>query len=206
MSTLDQILQNNSLVWTIVGILASITFFGAIIWLIIASRKPPEDRLVENIIMELSQDYMRDVVLSDGLYGYYFIDYLILLPGRIVMLGLEHLDGYIFGSEHVEQWAQVLNKKSKNFPNPLLSLDLYLQSIQTILPGIQLVGRVVFTSQCEFPKGTPKGVIRLDCLHRELEKLQDGTNTDKNIQYFWDQLIEITKHDKQRYIQEDKVA
>ena len=102
MTTLEQILQNNSLVWTIAGILASLVIVGVIIWLIIASRKPPEDRMVENIITELSQDYVRDAVLSDGLYGYYFIDYLVLLPGRIVVLGLEHLDGYIFGSEHVE--------------------------------------------------------------------------------------------------------
>ncbi len=201
---LDQFINNGSLIWTVTGITASIVVILALIWFVIKTKRPLEDRLVERSVRDHSMDYVRNIVLSDGLYGYYFIDYLILQPSKIIVLGMEHVDGYIFGSEQVVEWAQVLNKQSKNFPNPLLQIDLYVQAIQSIISGVELVGRVVFTSECSFPKGIPANVMNLDNMSEKLAKLNQEDVPALDLTEKWNFLLDVAKQQKQQFIREGK--
>jgi len=201
---IEQLINNGSLIWTVIGIVASIVVILALIWFVIKTKRPVEERQVEQSIKNNSIDYARNIVLSDGLYGYHFIDYLILQPSKIIVMGIEHVDGYIFGSEQVEEWAQVLNKQSKNFPNPLLQIDLYIQVIQTIVTGVELAGHVVFTSECSFPKGIPDSVMNMDNLNEKLAELNREDVPALDLTEKWNILLDVAKQQKLQFIKEGK--
>ena len=201
---LDQIISNGSVLWTVLGITASLVVIVALIWFVIKTRRSPEDRLVEQCVKDNCIDYARNIILSDGLYSYYFIDYVILQPNKIIVIGMEHLDGYIFGSEQVEEWAQVLNKQSKNFPNPLLLIDMYIQTIQSFISGVDIVGRLIFTGDCSFPKGIPAGVMSLENLNGEFSKLNTPDSPTDNLREQWNILLDVAKQQKHKFIKEGK--
>jgi len=200
----DQLISNGSFFWMALGISASVVVVVALIWFVIKTRRSPEDRMVEQCVKDNCIDYARNIILSDGLYGYYFIDYVILQPDKIIVVGMEHLDGYIFGSEQVEEWAQVLNKQSKNFPNPLLFIDMYIQTIQSFISGVDIVGRLIFTGDCSFPKGVPAGVMSLENLNGEFKKLKTVDSPADNLREKWNILLDVAQQQKQQFIKEGK--
>lgn len=203
---LPDFLANSDPTWLAsIGLLAAVSLV-IIIWIIYKLRHPSDEAYVQKTIKEISEEYIKDAVLSDGLYGYHFIDYLILLPGRILVLAVQDYEGYIFGGEKIEKWAQVVNNRSFNFDNPLINTRHYIQAVQAICNDVEIINRVVFTGKSSFPKGIPSGVIELNNLKKELENLKGpvyGTNSAKPI---WDRLLEYIKKEKIQYKQELSTA
>ncbi len=177
-----------------------------IIWLIYTLRHPSDEARVEKIVKEIADEHIKDAVLSDGLYGYHFIDYLILLPGKILVLAVQDYEGYIFGGEKIEKWAQVVNNRSFNFDNPLINTNHYIQAVRTICNDAEIINRVVFTSKSSFPKGIPPGVIELRNLKKELEKLKGTGSMTNPAKPMWDKLLESSKQQKIQYKQELSTA
>ena len=203
---LPDFLANTDPTWLAgVGLLIA-TAVVVLIWLIYKFRHPSDQTRVEKIIKEISDGYIKDAVLSDGLYGYHFIDYLILLPGKILVLAVQDNEGYIFGGEKIEKWAQVVNNRSSNFDNPLINTHHYIQAVRTICSDVDIVNRVVFTSKSSFPKGIPSGVIELKNLKRELEALKRASSTTNSAKPMWNKLLESTKQQKIQYKQELSTA
>lgn len=130
-----------------------------------------ESRQIDQWIKNYSVAYLKDIVLPDGVYGYHFIDYLVLFPDKVLVLGIQPNEGYIFGADQLEQWTQVVNNKSYRFENPLLKIAQYQQTISPLLGGVEVVGRVVFFANSSFPKGKPSDILEMYQLEDELRKL-----------------------------------
>lgn len=182
--------------------IAAALLIGLVFWWVYQARHPSAEKRVERTIKESGHAYAKDIVLSDGMYGYHFIDYLILLPGRIVVLGLQSYEGYIFGADKIEEWAQVLNNRSSNFANPLLKISHYVQSVQEITNFDEVIGRVVFTDDCSFPKGIPEGVIEMDKLNYALDSLKKENTDVHATQIVWEKLQETCKQQKIKYLKD----
>ena len=144
---LPDFLANTDPTWlAAVGLVVAVSLV-LVIWLIYKLRHPTDTARVEKIVKEVSDDYIKDAILSDGLYGYHFIDYLILLPGKVLVLAVQDYEGYIFGGEKIEKWAQVVNNRSFNFDNPLINTHHYVQAVRALCDDVEIVNRVVFTSK-----------------------------------------------------------
>lgn len=166
-------------------------------------KQSSEEKQIERAIKEFSDGYLRDVILADGMYGYHFIDYVALFPGQIVIFGLQHYDGYIFGGEQIEEWAQVIDKQSFKFTNPLLSNSNYVQAVKGLINGAEVIGRVIFAGENSFPKGIPIGVIELETLDNELKRLREDKPTDDiAMQPLWNKLLNIVKEHRVQYNRE----
>jgi hypothetical protein len=172
------------------------------IWITYKLRHPSDATKIEKAIKETGEAYIKDAILSDGLYGYHFIDYLVLLPGKILVLAVQDYEGYIFGGEKIEKWAQVVNNRSFNFDNPLINTNHYAQAVRSICGDVELINRVVFTSKCSFPKGIPEGVIELKNLKSELEKIHGAPASMASLDSAWEKLLENSKQQKIQYKQE----
>ena len=177
-----------------------------LIWLIYTLRHPSDETRIEKMIKEVGDAYIKDAVLSDGLYGYHFIDYLILLPGKILVLAVQDYEGYIFGGEKIEKWAQVVNNRSFNFDNPVINTSHYIQAVRSICNDVEIINRVVFTSKSSFPKGIPPGVIEFKNLKKELEGLRSVGSATNPAKPMWDKLLERSKQQKIQYKQELSTA
>lgn len=165
-------------------------------------KHPSDDKQIETIIRELGIEHLRNVIISDGVYGYHFIDYLILFPEQIMLLGVQHYEGYIFGAENIDEWAQVVNKKSYKFPNPLQNYITCAQTINSLIKDADVVARMVFTSSSEFPKGVPQGVYRMEDFKVELASLVQEKTLDSHLKTIWDALVALANEHKHQYQQE----
>lgn len=184
------------LVSTIVVTLVTIFGLG---YLFYHLNKPTDDKLIENAIKELTDEYMKDVIISDGMYGYYFVDYLLLLSGKILVLGVEHYQGYIFGGENIDEWAQVVNQKSYKFKNPLRSYVACAQNINDIFKGAEVEARIIFTSVGSFPKGVPKGVYQMKDYRTELGEIKTSNSTTPEMVEIWQQLKKMINEHMGQY-------
>ena len=123
--------------------------------------KTADSRKIDKVIKKYSTAYEREVVFPDGIGGYFFFDYLILLPGRVLALNLPKVEGYVFGGEHIGLWTQVANNETTKFKNPLGDLKLFVNLAAEQFKFSGIIAVVLFGSRSEFPKGMPEGVLQL---------------------------------------------
>lgn len=195
-------LEYNIPYWPIVVGFILLLLVGVVVMIFMRFRGSVDNRLIEHTIKSESKSYIKDVVIPDGIYGYHFIDYLILLTDKILILGVEPAEGYIFGAENLEQWTQVVNNKSLRFDNPLHKNVQYVQTLETLVAGIPLMGRVVFTSKSSFPKGKPAGVVEIHTLAQELKTLSLGEEPSSDMLNEWLALKEVVRKHKTTYNKE----
>jgi hypothetical protein len=185
----------------LVGAVIAIT---VIVWLIRRIKYSSPDRRIEKIIKVESQEYAKNIILSDGMYDFLFVDYLVLMKGNIVAVDIHHLEGYIFGGDQIEQWAQVINGKSNKFKNPLYRVRLVQQQIKQLVKDADIEARVIFGADSSFPKGVPDGVLRFETLREDLNMLDKNDYLAESMSKTWEEIMKIAKQHKQRYLQESK--
>jgi len=185
-----------------IAFVVALVVISFIIWLVRYLRNTSQDRRIEKIIKVESEAYAKNIILSDGIYGYLFVDYLILMRGNIIALDVHHLEGYIFGADQIEQWAQVVNSKSNKFKNPLYRVRLVQQQIKQLVKDADVQARVLFGATSSFPKGVPEGVLRFDTLREDLAQLSKNDYLAESMSKTWQELMDVAKQHKQRYMQE----
>ena len=164
--------------------------------------KTADSRKTRRIIRKYSKAFEHDVVFPDGIGGYFFIDYLILLPGRIVALNLPRVGGYVFGGEHIELWTQVVNNKTTKFKNPLEQVKLFVKHAADQLKFDGIVARVLFDSKSEFPKGVPEGVMQLANFKESMMAWSGETPASEATKNAWDRLSALVVEGRERYNKE----
>ena len=126
------------------------------------------------------------------------------MKGNIVAVDIHHLEGYIFGGDQIEQWAQVINGKSNKFKNPLYRVRLVQQQIKQLVKDADIEARVIFGADSSFPKGVPDGVLRFETLREDLNMLDKNDYLAESMSKTWEEIMKIAKQHKQRYLQESK--
>jgi hypothetical protein len=189
-----------------VALAVAIVAVTLVLWIVRYLKNTSQDRRIKKIIKEQSEAFARDVILSDGMYGYIFIDYLILMKGKIIAMDVHHLAGYIFGADQIEEWAQVVNSKSHKFKNPLYRVRLIVQQIKQLVDEEDIEAHVLFGDESTFPKGVPDGVMRFDTFREELGQLNKNDYMAESMSKTWDELMEIAKQHKKQYLEESQQA
>ncbi|OOZ38726.1 hypothetical protein BOW53_14475 [Solemya pervernicosa gill symbiont] len=122
-------------------------------------RRVAEERQIRRVICRMGVALKRDVMLDDGMDGKVFIDYLVLTPAAVVVVGVRRLQGVVFAAESMEQWANVVTNRSYKFDNPLPAVEVGVAAVQQLLPNIKVAGRLLFSGAVSFPKGKPENVL-----------------------------------------------
>jgi len=161
--------------------------------------KTAEDRKLERYINKYSVSFERDVVFSNGVGGYFFIDYLMLLPRKIVALNLPKVQGYVFGGENIETWTQVENNKTTKFKNPIEEVNLFVKHAADLLKFDGMKARVLFNGRSEFPKGVPEGVMQLANLKESLIAWAGETPAAEATNQAWEKLSALLAESRERY-------
>lgn len=138
-------------------------------------KRTVEYRTIKRIVKGWQGQFLKNVVLHDGIDRNIFIDYLIKLPNLILVINTYNYEGYLFGGESIDQWAQLVRYKSYKFDNPLYRL---LESIQVLKDrdrNTRVEGRIVFSNNGSFPKGIPACVSLLDTLKDDISQLVNSS-------------------------------
>ncbi len=111
---------------------------------------------------------LHNITIADSIDGKIFIENLILLPDKILLLGVKKFRGLIFAAEKIDLWTQVVGNKSYKFENPLRQLESVVLVLNSKIKNTKIEEKVLFINGSEFPKGKPEKIISLD----ELAKIE----------------------------------
>jgi len=104
--------------------------------------------------------FVHDVTLAlpDGSTTH--IDHIIVSTLGIFVIDIKHMDGYIFGSEHQDQWTQRLIKEKHTFANPQKENFKHTKSLAAILdmPQDNFRSIVMFTGKAQLKTRMPKHI------------------------------------------------
>lgn len=180
----------------ILGIAVMYLVSAVISWLQ-RRRSTADERQIEKLLKKHQLAHLKRATLSDGVDGYIFADYLILLPKEIITLNVLLHPGNIFGGEKLHQWTQVHFGRSSTFQNPLIQAKAFAQRCTQLLDGTPVSAYVLFGRQSRFPKGVPQGVLLLETFKSNLESIDNNTPPDPACEKTWQQLMEIAAEHQQ---------
>ena len=201
-NTIVTYLNNENMPMLMGMIVATIIMVIAVILFARYLYKTADSRKIKRIIKKYSDAYEREVIFTNGIGGYFFIDYLILLPSRILALNLQKIEGYIFGGESIELWTQVENNKSSKFKNPLEDVNLFVQQVADQLKFDGFMAGVLFVSRSKFPKGVPEGVLQLANFRKSMTAWAGEKPVAEATNKAWDKLSILLAESRESYNKE----
>ena len=164
-------------------------------------------RHLHKVVGNLGVEFLRDVVLPDGVEGLAFIDYLLLVPNGVIVLDTHNIEGHLFGGESVDQWSQVVNNRTYKFNNPLYLNETRCQAvswnINNSLQGLDAAadsqnkilvqGWLAFSNAGNFPKGIPQHVSMIDDLKNNLaDLLRNQQSVSDGLRHVWKDLHSLS--------------
>lgn len=176
--------QELALTWAV----AALLLLGALVLLWPLLRRQLARRRLEALIHRLGYRQMSNILIDDGMDGSVFVERLLLAPDALVVLSRSQRRGNIFGSERIDTWAQVVGKRTLRFANPLYALDEAIAGLRAQVGDVPISAKVVFSGECEFPKGKPEGMLTLDDLAALDPLTEQSRAVGATIQAAWDKL------------------
>jgi len=127
-----------------------------------------ETRVAQWLARFIEGEALHDVILPDHRGGLTQIDHLVKTRTALLVIETKNYRGRIYGRANDAQWTQRLGRRSHPFQNPLRQNHAHIEAVKALLPGVPIVGRVVFTGTADFPQGVPAGVSTLRSLAEDL--------------------------------------
>lgn len=183
---MEWLTENSGLVG--LGVAAAFVLGAATWYFWCQHQKTRHERHVEKVVRSLGVDYLKDVVLPDGVDGLAFVDYLLLVPKGLLVLDIKHQEGLLFGGVSVDHWTQVIKGKTCKFNNPLYAHQTHCQAVQWNSDGLEVFGRVVFSNAGHFAKGIPEGISMIDDLKTDLTPLLGDNPVPDRYRGVWERL------------------
>ena len=181
---------DNWLLWAAVGaaIAAFLFVVGILVWLRVTAVR----RDVTRTLRVIADRLVRDVVVPDGVGGFVPVDALVLRDRKLYVLDIRDVEGAVFGSEKMDIWTAMGKRRRYQFNNPIRPMHDRVAAVKYLLPGVDVVPRILFTSRGHFPKGRPEGVQLLEEFAQPFlrAKPKQPPELDAAIQETWSKLCE----------------
>ncbi|HEY8509948.1 MAG TPA: nuclease-related domain-containing protein [Steroidobacteraceae bacterium] len=152
-------------------------------------------RLVSAVIAAGSK-HLADVLVPDGMNGFYHVDFVLLTPRGILVVDLRDVRGNIFGGDQMTEWTVMDGSRRFTFTNPQSALYDRVAAVKAIVDDspidVPVEGRIVFTRRGKFPKGLPKWTLMVDSLRAEFPAVErvDGPGPYDEA---WQRIVEAVK-------------
>ncbi len=172
----------------VMAVIALVVVLLVALPLVLYFRKDQDTKLMNKLFKQHCQAFEKDVVIPDGIDGFLFVDYLMLIRGKIIALKIFPRRGYIFGAEKIDEWTCVDNNRTEKFNNPLVNMSLFTQAINNALGSDVIEGYVVFGSHSVFPKGLPHGVLQMKDFKTTFEQIQSSDEACEAAHQTWEKI------------------
>jgi hypothetical protein len=123
-------------------------------------------RLDQSIIAVASQ-YVRNVLVPDGMGASMHVDYLLLTSRGVLVIDLRDVRGNIFGGDQMTEWTVMNGASRSTFQNPQHALYDRVAAVRQLSGDMPVEGRILFTRRGRFPKGLPRWTLMVDSLRQE---------------------------------------
>ncbi len=166
-------------------------------WLLLRlkSRRRSADYQIQKIIKPYRLSEAKQLVIPDGMGGLLEIEHLIFLKQGLLILHHFSLSGHLYGADKIDLWTQLVNGRSYKFANPLLHLQHVQQSLSLLAPKIPIYTYLVFTGECNFPKGKPDNVSLLSTLEADLGQIfNQAAFPEAPLKKSWQSVLNVARH------------
>lgn len=126
-------------------------------------------RDTERRLRDSCRGLLANFVIPDGNGGEIEVQYALLTGSGIFVVDLKDVEGHVFGSEGMQDWTVISDERRFTFTNPQSGLWDRVAAVKRIVPDVPVTGHIAFGPRARFTKGTPRGVILLEDLLRDLE-------------------------------------
>ncbi len=156
-----------------------------VLWLLIRRRRArsPQARL-----KTVSHGLLENFLIPDGDGGEIHLDYAVLSSDGILVLDLRDVEGHVFGSNAMQDWTVIANRRRFTFSNPQPALYDRVAAMKRLLPAVPIQGMIVFGARAEFSKGRPAHVTMFDELLTELRNAKREQPLAPLLADAWDNL------------------
>ena len=178
------------LLWALSG--AAALLLLCIATLLVLLRLTAVRRGVTRTLRVISDRLIRDVVVPDGVGGFVPVDALVLRDRKLYVLDIRDVEGAVFGSEKMDIWTAMGKHSRYQFNNPLRPMHDRVAAVKYLVPGIEVLPRILFTSRGHFPKGRPEGVQLLEEFAQPLLRVRPKkpVELDAVTQETWNKICE----------------
>jgi hypothetical protein len=125
-------------------------------------------RTIDSQLRRVSYDLLKQFIIPDGDDGEIHVEYALLAGRGVIVLDIEQIEGTVFGSDAMEDWTVMSDRRRFTFSNPQHALFDRMAAVKRLLPDIPVTGFVAFTNKARFSKGQPSNVINFNILMDEL--------------------------------------
>lgn len=139
---------------------------GVLLWRHYRRRRQDIDRRLR----EACPGVLANFVIPDGNGEEIQVQYALLSGRGILVIDIKDVEGHVFGSEAMQDWAVIADERRFTFPNPQPGLWDRVAAVKRLTPEAPVIGFVAFAGRARFTKGQPKSVTLLEPLLQELEK------------------------------------
>lgn len=122
---------------------------------------------LESALATIGFDHVDALVIPSADEGEIQIDKLILTSKGLLVLEVKDVQGTVFGSDKMQDWAVIAEDRRYTFSNPQPALYDRIAAVRQIVRQVPVSGRVVFLDGAEFTKGVPEMVCDLEELVAE---------------------------------------
>lgn len=154
----------NRLILAIVGVVMVSALFY---YVIRAWRRRAAYRRLENSIIAVGSEHLRNVLVPDGMGAVMHIDYLLLTSRGVLVIDLRDIRGNIFGGDQMTEWTVMSGASRSTFQNPQHALYDRVAAVRALCGELPVEGRILFTRRGKFPKGLPRWTLMVDSLRQE---------------------------------------
>jgi len=137
----------------------------------------------------VADDLLANFLLPDGETGEIHIELAALTPDGVMVLDVKRVAGHVFGSDAMQDWTVIGDRRRFTFANPQPALYDRLAAVRRLVPDVPVDGFVVFTAGADFSKGLPAQTLLLDDLIERLDgRRRDNPVIPDGYRAGWDQL------------------
>lgn len=203
----DFTLNNPDLVtWTVAGLLLLIGLAFQRVWV----KEYISEWKLNHLLKNIGLESLHNITMSDEMDGKIFIENLILMPNKILLLGVKKYRGLIFAAEKIDLWTQVIGNKSYKFENPLRHLESDVLTLNSKIENTKVEEKVLFINGAEFPKGKPDSVVEISDLC-EWQKNKSKAEIPESLRADWNTLSKLVVSEDQNkgkdfYLGEDSTT
>ncbi len=151
----------------IAALCASALLISLLAYLFRAWRRRAARRKQHEQIISVSAEFVRNVLIPDGMGNVMHVDYLLLTSRGIIVLDLREVRGNIFGGDQMTEWTVMNGPVRSTFPNPQHALFDRVAAVKQLSGEVPVEGRVLFTELSKFPKGLPRWTLTISGLTSE---------------------------------------
>jgi len=155
--------QNRLILTVVAAVMAS----ALVYYVIRAWRRRAAYRRLDNAIIAAGSEYLRNVLVPDGMGAFMHIDYLLLTSRGVLVVDLRDTRGNIFGGDQMTEWTVMNGASRSTFQNPQHALYDRVAAVRALCGDLPVEGRILFTRRGKFPKGLPRWTLMVDSLRQE---------------------------------------